>query len=613
MTLLATGFAACCTVLALCFSARCLLARGCRCRRGARDAGGGVCAHCGKTQESTNESGEMNRLRRCKCQAVWYCDAECQRRDWPAHRAEHRRLLSDRGAARTAAATAKAHPHPHPTPPNTATGCPTTHPQLPLPAHLWSGLHDLDRMRAKAAAAGEVRGTARHGGSPLSQFLPFACASCYRGTFTGTALFRCPDCRIVRHCRNCLEHGISHDSCSLLQIGARFANDQCPLVTVGNATEKKATADAQRFRRHVAVGSLAIRAASRRGVLKTGDRASIVQVWNRQAHCLQCFARDDLVALCPRCHSVALCRSCAGDGGDWAFGDPRLHSRSACDNWTLTTCVQSTLARGAGWPGVGNSDVEEEEPLPPFHFPTGWESYFHSPRTRPARLRTAADLCIASDALSTPLTILHCLCLAYGHDAVGRMNALTVHFVGAARHESFMIGRYLELSRRMPGLQRLHLVLVGPSMPKRLCNVNVPVRDPRESGASTHRCEATCDFVALPYEEYRHSPAMPPDLVFAQHSGCEDEKHYNGGWRPALERLCRMNVPCAFTGYTLQESVEGARRIGGGGLDASATISAKAQYNPFRGLTPIPDAAHDGFYHINTAFFMFRGAGRGVP
>jgi hypothetical protein len=106
---------------------------------------------------------------------------------------------------------------------------------------------------------------------------------------------------------------------------------------------------------------------------------------------------------------------------------------------------------------------------------------------------------------------------------------------------------------------------------------------------------------------------MPPDLVFAQHSGCEDEKHYNGGWRPALERLCRMNVPCAFTGYTLQESVEGARRIGGGGLDASATISAKAQYNPFRGLTPIPDAAHDGFYHINTAFFMFRGAGRGVP
>jgi hypothetical protein len=55
---------------------------------------GSECTRCGRAR---NETGAA--LNRCPCRRVWYCGRECQRADWPAHKALCRSITAQSGPA----------------------------------------------------------------------------------------------------------------------------------------------------------------------------------------------------------------------------------------------------------------------------------------------------------------------------------------------------------------------------------------------------------------------------------------------------------------------------------------------------------------------------------
>jgi len=54
----------------------------------------------------------------------------------------------------------------------------------------------------------------------------------------------------------------------------------------------------------------------------------------------------------------------------------------------------------------------------------------------------------------------------------------------------------------------------------------------------------------------------------------------------------------------LKESVDGVQRLE---KELKVKITRSARLNPLRGLTPLPDAAGEGFYFVNTSYFCFQG------
>ena len=256
--------------------------------------------------------------------------------------------------------------------------------------------------------------------------------------------------------------------------------------------------------------------------------------------------------------------------------------------------------------------IDTEDAEPNFWCPTNWTEFFQR-KSQPiannqlggqiVMLKMAPVVTMIADGLSTPLTIVHGLILAYGKEKVEGMKDIIIHMVGAGVDEIRSVKRYMEISHLLPALRRLKIVMVGPWLPFEQTNESIGA-DSR--GVREYRCTAaTHDLVKSSYEDYMNTDAAEtPTFIIAQHSGVEEHQGANfaSEWDPAVALMCDMNVPCLFTGYTLQESQDGVRR-----LQNDVNITQEATINPLRGLGPLPDSAHAGWYFANAGYFMFQG------
>ena len=317
-----------------------------------------------------------------------------------------------------------------------------------------------------------------------------------------------------------------------------------------------------------------------------------------------CYGREHLGHACSDCGAAAICDACFATTGNAPFKDEACHKRATCDNWVMVTAMQG-MSSEQGHPLC----IDTDDPCNEFWFPNDWNSFFERKRTPIAQsqfgghvslLELGPVVCMIADGLSTPLTIVKGLLLSYGEETVRKMEDIVIHMVGASIEEFRSTKRYMELSHLLPSLKRLKLVFIGPSIPVEEKGGNVG------EGVKKYRCEATFDLVKATYEEYmKTDAASTPTMVFAQHSGVEEAAgaaNFASQWDPAIALMCQMDVPCMFTGYTLEESELGVLR-----LKDTANVTQEATTNTFRGLGPLPDAALDGFYYLNAGYFIFQG------
>ena len=468
-----------------------------------------------------------------------------------------------------------------------------------LPKHLWS-----PDWLSLVARGGWMSNKSIPGILTVyEQHLPFACVTCKRGRFTKTKLNRCTGCKIVRYCgtKHQKKHWKEHKLiCKDLQLTAKMSKMICP-IEPGNYAS---------YRRYIATGVNAVLAKS----IKNSN-SNLISVWNRQAHCLLCYSTEKLSTSCSSCGAVALCNSChaatIGTPTDTTintspFENKTIHSQNDCDNWIMLTAMQGMTCEQEH-----PLCIDTEDPEPTFWVPTNWTEFFqrktlpianHQFGGQSLMLQLAPVVTMIADGLSTPLTIIHGLILAYGKEEVSTMKDIIIHMVGAGVDEMRSIKRYIEISHCLPALRRLKIVMVGPWMNIEETNQSIGTDS---HGVREYRCTATYDLVKSSYEMYMKTDAAEtPTFVFAQHSGCEEVfgADFASEWDPAIALMCNMNVPCMFTGYTLQESKQGVAR-----LKKDVHITQEATINPMRGLGPLPDSAHAGWYFANAGYFMFQG------
>jgi len=374
--------------------------------------------------------------------------------------------------------------------------------------------------------------------------------------------------------------------------------------------------DRDSYVRYIGLGSSAI-VSNRRN-----SNSTLVSLWNRQPHCLSCYTTDTkkLTFSCGDCGAAALCsdchKACAFQGDP--FHDRTVHPQNDCDNWRMLTAMQG-MSSEQGFPLC----IDTETPEPNIFIPNDWTEFFEKKSQGIANkqfgghkmmLQMAPVTCMIADGLSTPLTILHGLSLAYGAEEVENMDSLLIHMVGATIGEMRSVKRYMEISHCLPNCKRLKIVMVGPDMSITQRNEQIG-KDDSGRPPQEYRCDATHDLIQSSYEEYyvqvqkdqKDGGFEKPDLIYCQHSGVEESggANFANEWDPAISIMCSKemkDVPCMFTGYTFQESKDGVQR-----LKDTVNLICDATINPLRGLGPLPDAAHDGWYYANAAFFMFQG------
>ena len=204
--------------------------------------------------------------------------------------------------------------------------------------------------------------------------------------------------------------------------------------------------------------------------------------------------------------------------------------------------------------------------------------------------------------LSSPLTLCVGLKIFYQKD-IYQKQSIVLHLIGATSEEITHLDRYKEISNCLPNLRNIKLCIIGPNIPTNECKTDIVLQ--------TSTCQIVIDIVSVPYETYVSNMSSNkkqvlenvPDLCMAQHSGCEDLA-WSKAWTPAIQTLCSKAWPCLFTGYVLTESKDGVKRLRN---ELKVNVVVDATLNSFRGLTPYPDAAHEGFYFINTSYFCFQG------
>ena len=411
------------------------------------------------------------------------------------------------------------------------------------------------------------------------QFIPFACIVCKRGRLTNTKLSRCT-CN-VRYCSIvCQKQDFeSHKAvcAALIKVG-KFAS---------MFREHVKANDYHSYQKYIECGSNYLHSSKSIDRNRLKKCINIVSVWNRQAHCMICYTTEHLKHTCKNCHGVAVCKTCYATQGLKAV----VHNAKDCSNWKLFTCVvgfRSTHEVRA----YGDSKNSHSE----LFVPSDWLDYFNHQSNSLTNHRMAPLVCALSDDLSTPLTLL--LGLREAYKELSSMTTLVIHLVGANVEETRFLTRYLEIPHCLPRLKQLKIIMIGPNMPTDVCDTNIIL--------TTERCCVSIDTVSSSYETYTSQQgSIHIDFVMAQHSGCEDQS-FSTCWEPAIKALCAKQIPCLFTGYAMQESIDGVQLFETK-FQSIAKITQPATLNKFAGLTPYPDAAGAGFYYINSAYFSFIG------
>ena len=235
---------------------------------------------------------------------------------------------------------------------------------------------------------------------------------------------------------------------------------------------------------------------------------------------------------------------------------------------------------------------------------------------------------MVTDTLSISMTILRSLQLAYGDTHLSTMARVEVHVIGSETDETYMAEeRYHEIFHWLPACRELYVYFIAPT-----ANAKEPGAPTRSYSAQPNKVCQACAKVGAEMHlrhvhGFYHEVAAPVgttavqnldnkllldrvSLAIACNSGIHDHSpnpsrpSYASTWEPTIQLLLAANIPCVFTSYNEEESVQDRRVL----VQLGANIVADAQVNPFRGLRPFPDIGEDNtFYYSNQSFTIVRG------
>ncbi|GJE95284.1 zinc finger MYND domain-containing protein [Phanerochaete sordida] len=234
--------------------------------------------------------------------------------------------------------------------------------------------------------------------------------------------------------------------------------------------------------------------------------------------------------------------------------DAAYGGRSQCD--VNRTIRGDALLRGAVEGPAGPVRWAPDRVLPRWAPLSGdWESEYMSELVQaglppPAR---APLLRAASDGLVLPLTILWALERLNEGDEWTRRREMTVHIIGASQEELLRAMQFEEILHRLPELQTLNLVLIGPEMTPFLDGGAAIPMDvcPQCARRGRRRVHFHRDGLYHDYVSALGGAYKKPDLAVAFNSGCGSEE--TESWKPTLRLLGERGVPSIFTAFNTDE------------------------------------------------------------
>ena len=400
--------------------------------------------------------------------------------------------------------------------------------------------------------------------------LPHSCAVCKRGGLTGTKLTQCSRCKLARYCckAHAKAHWATHKLCCAQLSGLRKPDSR------------------EAWARSLVDVRLALAGA------EPEAHEDATQLWIHMPRCAVCQDATRPLKRCARCQGAAFCP----DHAD------ATHAAADCDAAMLEVACFGMIS-DMGAPLAIASQSKARGPLP-----SGWKAYldmkiwdFEVPEYI---LALAPPTAMLTEGLSLPLLAVRFL--GGARETRPRFDSLVVHVVGAATPELVALHRFRELFAWLDA-RELRLVFVGPDL-----RLDGP--DPEDTKEVLQPGEPGGDKTPFYFSGHRGAyhdvrPTLPdvlktPQIVLAQHSGCHDLSLVHS-WRPTLDLLLDMDVPCVFTGYNEFEANADAAILD----DRGANFLAPPHLNPFRGLRPYSEVpgAKTPFYYVNQYAFCVHG------
>ncbi|KAJ7595090.1 hypothetical protein C8J56DRAFT_928379 [Mycena floridula] len=206
----------------------------------------------------------------------------------------------------------------------------------------------------------------------------------------------------------------------------------------------------------------------------------------------------------------------------------------------------------------------------------------------------------ASALLSMPMTILWALQKLKPNDRWTRQKTLTIHILGAYDKEVMHGHVFEEILHRLPEVQTVKIVMVGPEMAKLFSAKTETVLDMetcpkcnRNGRKRTHQHY---------FENYHElvkrmgDKLSKPDLAIAFNSGASESPE---AWLPTMKYLVENKIPSLFTSYN-EEEAKVESMILKEGAKAQILPGLDVQINPWGSARLLKEPTKAvGFYSLN--------------
>ncbi|KAK1221518.1 hypothetical protein PQX77_015637 [Marasmius sp. AFHP31] len=229
-----------------------------------------------------------------------------------------------------------------------------------------------------------------------------------------------------------------------------------------------------------------------------------------------------------------------------------------------------------------------------------WEEEFNAPLQREVvaslgPMPPQLFLRGATEGLSMPMTILFALQQLKPDGDWNRKSSLTIHLLGAHEKEVIHGLMFEEILHRLPQLNDLCLVMIGPEMARADPQLD---HAPPCPNCVKDRKQRTYEIHAMPYHNYVEKQGAKytnPDLAVAFNSGACDSVF---PWAETMGVLVNKKVATVFTAYNREEAETESKLLRAAGANLVPALGPTR--NPWGSLKLIPEPNRvTGFYATN--------------
>ncbi|KAK7026781.1 hypothetical protein VNI00_015439 [Paramarasmius palmivorus] len=202
----------------------------------------------------------------------------------------------------------------------------------------------------------------------------------------------------------------------------------------------------------------------------------------------------------------------------------------------------------------------------------------------------------SSEGLSFPMTILYGLQTLKSGDEWTKQKKLTVHVLGAFEKEIVLAQIFEEILHRLPQVQEIRIVLIGPELGK-VIQDSSPMEMDTCPDCSRNERKRIHEHHALTYHDYvkkQGTRYTKPDIAVAFNSGCHESP---SSWTETFKVLVQQGVTCLFTSYNQEEANQDSKLLQSSGIQTQLLGVKKNPWGSMK-LANEPNRVY-GFYSTN--------------